>query len=138
MTVELLDEEAPDETDFVICWLAPLLRAGTIRDSADEFPFAAVQRVAGGDDPDECLDEPVVQVDILAEGVQAAKLIARQVDRRMKLLGRKQPDVIMSDGRIANADYFLTLQKPIPMPYKNELVERLVARYQLGLSYATA
>lgn len=138
MTVELLDEEAPDETDFVICWLQPLLRSGTIRDSADEFPFAAVQRVAGGDDPDECLDEPVVQIDILAEGVQAAKLIARRVDRRMKLLARKRPDVTLSDGSIANAEFCRTLQKPIPMPYKNELIIRHVARYELGLSYAPA
>lgn len=138
MSVELLDEEAPDVEDFVICWLAPLLRTAHIRETADEFPFAAVQRVAGGDDPNECLDEPVVQVDILAEGVQAVSLIARQVDRRMKLLARRQPDVTMSDGRIANADYFDTLQKPISMSYGNELIQRRVARYQLGLSYAPA
>lgn len=135
--IELLDEAAPDAEDFVVCWLQPLLLAAVLRDSDDPFPFAGVQRVAGGDDENEGLDEPIIQVDILDEGVVAASRTARLVDRRMKLLSRTQPDVTMSDGRVANAEWCDTIQKPIRMPYASESVTRYVARYRLGLSYVT-
>lgn len=136
MTVPLLDEEAPDSDDFVVCWLQPLLRSSVERDT-DELPYAGVQTVVDVSDPDCGTADPVVQVDILDRGVVAAKSTANKVNRRMELLFRECSDVVMSDGRTANLDFGRTLMKPVRMPYGDDKIVRYVGRYHLALSYVT-
>lgn len=137
MTAPLLDEAAPDDEDFVVCWLQPLLRAAVERDTG-ELPYAGVQHVAGDDDENSGTDDPVIQVDVLGDGVAAAKVAANRVHRRMQLLFRECSDVVMSDGRTANLDFGRTVMKPTRMPYADDQIVRYVARYQLAFSYVIA
>lgn len=140
-TDDLLTEEPPDEEDFVISWLQPLLQSATEHKADDPFPFAIVEYITGTDSVDEGTTDGVIQVDVLdiARGgmlaEQAAKITARQVHRRMMFLARHIPDVTMSDGTVANCDYLSTTERFNRKPYLNEKVVRLTARYALGLSY---
>ena len=139
---ELLDQDAPDVEDFLVHWLAPVLRCAVERKADDPLPFATVVRISGTDDPHEGVDDPVVQVDIfdtVRDGLlatQAAAISARNIHRRMTLLMR-EPDhtVLMSDARHANCDYVATVLRPFRMAYADDRIVRYVARYQVGLSY---
>lgn len=137
MTAELLDEDAPDAEDFLACWIAPLMRCATERKTNDALPFCVVARVAGGDDAQTGTDEAVVQLDVYARGALAASQAARDLHRRMSLLARTCPDVTMSDGIKANADYCDCTLRFFRMPYDDDQIVRYTARYQLGLSYVT-
>jgi hypothetical protein len=141
VSAPLLGEDAPDAEEMVVRWLSPLLRTAVERTNDEVLPFCQVTQVDGADDPNEGIDDPVIQLDILDTArsgmlaAQAAKLTARRVHRRMTLLARQSPTVTLSDGSHANADYVTPLLKPRRMEYPNERVVRYVARYQLGLSY---
>ena len=141
MTADLLDENAPDAEDFLCAWLAPLLRTATERKTDDEMPFCQVARISGEDDQHTGVDTEVLQLDIFDTAragllaAQNAATTARNVHRRMTLLGRELTTVTLSDGTTANADYVETVIKPFRMAYANDQVVRYVARYQLGLSY---
>lgn len=137
MPADLLSETAPDAEDFVVQWLLPLYPAATERTTGDALPFCVVARISGPDDPDEGLDQPVVQVDTFGVGAAAASLAAKDVHRRMLYLAKHSADVTMSDSSLANADWVETLLKPFRMPYQDDQIVRYVARYQLGLSYVT-
>jgi hypothetical protein len=144
MSTPLWTQGAPDESDFIVSWLSPLLRSAIERDSDDELPFALVQRVAGEDEIDCGTDDPVIQIDILARGadgepaVSVAKKWADKVHRRMMLLGRTDDDVTLSDSRAANCDFIECLMKPVRMPYTDDQIARFVGRYLIGLSHVTA
>lgn len=144
MTAELLDRDAPDEEDMVICWLQPLVRSATERGTKDPLPFCTVTRISGADDPDTGVDDPVVQVDVYATGASrgaatvAAKTVAKQVHRRMMLLARQLGTVTLSDHSVAAADYVETVLKPFRMDFDADLIVRYTARYRLGLHYVTA
>lgn len=138
----MLDEDAPDVEDFLCSWLAPLVRTATERRSDDPMPFCVVARISGTDDIDSGTDEPVVQVDIFdgahdgLQAVQNAKTMANNVQRRMNYLARHlDSNVLLSDGKTANAEVVTTVLKPFRMPYQDERIVRYVARYQVGLSY---
>lgn len=135
MTAELLGEGAPDVEDFLACWIGPLMRCATERKADEELPFCQVARLAGADDPDAGTDDAAVQLDIFDRGAAAASVAADRVHRRMMLLARTMPDVTMSDGSTANADFVTTTIKPFRMSYEDDQIVRYVARYQLGLSY---
>ena len=141
MSAPLLGEDAPDLEDFVVCWIAQVMRCATERETDDDLPFCQVARITGEDDPDTGTGEEVVQLDIfdharngLLAG-QAAAISARNIHRRMTKLSRELSTVTVSDGSHVNADYVRTLIKPFRMAYANEQVVRYVARYSLGLSY---
>lgn len=132
---DLLDEDAPDAEDFVICAMASVMGCSAEKFTGDEWPFCIVQRVAGADLPDEGIDYPVIQLDFYAPGIQAAKAAANEGHRRLMYLARNLVDITMSDGSIANADYVKTFQKAVKLPYADDLIRRYSARYELGLSY---
>lgn len=140
---DLLNETAPDEEDFVACYMQPVVRTAAERSTNDELPFCVAFRVSGPDDPDVGLDEPVMQLEWFDKArngmsaLQNAKLSARDGHRRMLYLARHSVNVVMSDGSVANADYLTTLLKPFRMAYEDDQIVRYVARYQLGLSYVT-
>ncbi len=132
---DLYEEDAPDAEDFVICAMASVMGCSGEKFTGNEWPFCIVQRVAGKDLPDQGIDYPVVQLDFYAPGVQAAKIAANDGHRRMIYLARNLVDITMSDGSTANADYVKTFQKAVRLPFKDELIVRYSARYELGLSY---
>lgn len=144
MTAELYDLDAPDSEDFVVSWLAPLMRSATERDTDDELPFALVQLVSSEEEPDCGEAEHAIQVDFFDtarngfRAVQQAKMTAREGHRRMLLMARELPTVVLSDGSTVGADYLFVTMRPQRMPYANESIVRFVARYRLGLSYVTA
>lgn len=144
MSVELLEEDAPDAEEFVIAWLEALTdtggRVAVEREAGAELPFWIVTRVAGPDDPDCFADWPVVDVDLLVDNTSgdqhvAAKDEAKRTHRRMLYLAQHVPDVTMADGSLANCDWVKSLQRPVRMPYSDKNVIRYVARYELGLSF---
>lgn len=141
MTTELFPDQAPDSEDFFVSWLQPLMRAGTERKTGDALPFALVQHITGDDCLDEGTDDGVVQVDFFDTArngfvaAQNAKTIARQGHRRILYLALHLPDVEMSDGTTANADYVTTVMTPTRMDYADDSVVRYTARYAVGLSY---
>lgn len=135
MTADLLPEDAPDAEELVVCWLADLLRAAVVRRTGDPLPFCQVSRVAGADDSSTGVDDPVVQLDIFADGVAAAATTAKEVHRRMTLLGRTAADVTLTSGAKANCDYVDCTLKPFRMAYEDDQIVRYTARYTLGLSY---
>lgn len=141
MTTDLYPDQAPDSEDFFVSWLQPVMRAGTERKSGDDYPFALVQHITGDDCLDEGTDDGVVQVDFFdkARGdlvaAQTAKSAARRGHRRILYLAQHLPDVEMSDGSTANADYVTTVLTPTRMDYPDESVVRYTARYAVGLSY---
>jgi hypothetical protein len=143
MAADLYPEQAPDDEDFIVCWLAPLMRSATERKTGDPLPFALVQHVTGEDCPDEGTDDGVIQIDFFDKArngftaVQNAKHTARQGHRRMLYLARHLPYVEVSDGSEVAADYVSTLMKPTRMDSVDESVARFVARYAVGLSYVT-
>lgn len=141
MTVDLLDRDAPDSEDFMVCWLQPLMRAATERRTDDPLPFAVVQCISAVDDPDTGVDDEIVQVDFLDEArgglpaAAAAKQTALRGHRRITRCSRYVDPVLMSDGSTAFADYLDTVMRPVRMEYPNDQVVRYVARYRIGLSY---
>ena len=137
MTEPLLEMDAPDEEDFVCCWLQPVIRAAVDRELGDELPFVTVERISGADDDDQGTDEPVVQLDIYDRGVPAAKAAARLVHRRMRRLFRDCPNVTLSDGSIASIDFGETVIKPFRMAYADDQIIRYTARYHLGTTDVT-
>lgn len=132
---DLHDEDAPDAEDFAVSAMASVMRTSVERFTGSEWPFCVVQRVAGEDNPEQGIDYPVIQLDFYAPGKQAAKTAANEGHRRMMYLARNLVDITMSDGSIANADYVKTFQKAVALPYKDDLIVRYSARYELGLSY---
>lgn len=141
MTVDVHPDMAPDAEDFVVCWLQPLMRAGTERKPGDVLPFALVQYISGDDCADEGTEDGVIQIDFFDKArngfvaAQNAKTAARLGHRRMLYLGKHLPDVVISDGTVANADYAYTVMTPKRMEYPDESIVRYVARYAVGLSY---
>lgn len=137
MTVDLLDEDAPDEEDFVSCWMQPVMRSAVERGLDDVLPFCEVTRVAGSDEPECGTDDPVIQLDFYGLGATAAKAAAKQGHRRMMYLARHLPTVEMSDGSTVGADYVETVLRPFRMTYAHDQIVRYTARYALGLHYVT-
>lgn len=129
--------DAPDEEDFVCCWLQPVIRAAVDRQLGDVLPFVTVERISGTDDENQGTDEPVVQLDIYARGVEAAKTAAKQVHRRMLRLFQDCPNVTLSDGSIASIDFGETVIKPFRMAYSDDQIVRYTARYHLGTTFVT-
>ncbi|MCV7434815.1 hypothetical protein [Mycolicibacterium bacteremicum] len=141
---DLHDREAPDSEDFVVHWLAPLLRSATERETDDVLPFAVVQQISGDDDVDTGTAEDAIQVDWFdrardgMEAAQRSKLTAREGHRRMLLLAHDLPAIEVSDGTTVGADYLTTTMKPTRMPYADEKIVRYVSRYRLGTSFVAA
>lgn len=133
---DLLDEGAPDVDEVFVAMLAPVLRTTIDRDPDDELPFCLVQRIDGPDNPNCGTDDPVVQLDILAHGIEAAKDAADRVHRRVMYVARMSPDIEIASGPV-NVDFIDTLMKPKRMPYPDDQIVRFVARYAAGLSYVT-
>lgn len=133
----LYDQDSPDEEDFAVCWMQPVMRSAVERDLNDVLPFCEVTGVDGADDPNAGTADPVVQLDFYAHGAAAAKAAAKQGHRRMNLLFRTGGTVTMSDGTYASLDFGECLIRPFRMPYQHDLIVRYTARYLLGLSYVT-
>ncbi|AAN12571.1 head-tail adaptor [Mycobacterium phage Che9c] len=132
---DLHDQDAPDEEDFVVCWMQPVMRTAVERDIDAELPFCEVTRIDGADDPEAGTDNPVIQLDFYALGAEAAKAAAKQGHRRMLFLFRNFPTVTLSDGTLADLDFGETLIKPFRMAFEHDQIVRYTARYQLGTSY---
>lgn len=134
MSDSLLDVDAPDDEDFVCCWLQPVIRASVERELGDELPFCTVQRISGADDENEGVDDPTTQIDVYGYGVTAAKAASKAMHRRMNRLFRDCPNVTLSDGTIAALDYGETVIKPFRMTYADDKIVRYTARYKLGFT----
>lgn len=134
---DLHDQDAPDEEDFVACWMQPVMRTAVERDLDEELPFCEVTRIDGADDPESGTDDPVIQLDFYARGAAAAKAASKLGHRRMLFLFRNSPTVTLSDGSLADIDFGVTLIKPFRMPFEYDLIVRYTARYMLGTSYVT-
>lgn len=135
---ELYEEDTPDSEDFLVAWLAPLMRSATERKTNDVLPFALVTRIVGSDDPDSGSCEDTLQVDVLARGAQAAAVAAKNMHRRINLLARTQIPVTLSDSTVVGPDYVKTVRRPSREPYPDDKIVRYVARYRLGLSFVAA
>ncbi|SKU70632.1 Uncharacterised protein [Mycobacteroides abscessus subsp. massiliense] len=133
----LYDQDPPDEEDFIVCWMAPVLTSAVERKLDDPLPFCEVTGVSGDDNPDAGTSDPVVQLDFYGLGAEAAKAAAKQGHRRMNLLFRTCATVTMSDGALASPDFGTCLIRPFRMPFEHDQIVRYTARYQLGLSYVT-
>lgn len=144
MTATLDSFCTPDPVDYFVAALAPIMRAASERQTDDEFPFALVTLIAGVDNPDAGGSDDVIQVDYLdrarngLEAIAAATATAKSGHRRIMHLARNEVGITISDGSTVYADYLKVRQKPIPMPYANDSVRRLVARYDVGLAFVTA
>lgn len=141
MTVELVDEDAPDCRDFVVSWMSEAMRSALRRTTDDVFPFALVQLITATEDAESGTVDNVIQIDYLdvardgMEAAEAANATATRGHRRMKVLARNPlEDVVLSDGSTANLDYLRPTLGPIEQPYINDRVVRLVARYEMGFS----
>lgn len=142
MTV--LDEDAPDEEEFVVCALQSVMRtAGEMPANNQDWPFCTVVRVSGDDDPVAGTDDPVIQLDFYGKGstrdesLVAAKTAAKQGHRRMMQLAKYGDAVTLSDDSDVSADFITTVLKPFRMAFEHDLVVRYTARYLVGLSYVT-
>lgn len=129
--------DAPDEEDFVCCWMQPVMRTAVDRQLGDVLPFCTVERISGTDDENQGTDEPVVQLDFYARGVEAAKAAARLGHRRMLRLFQDCPNVTLSDGSVASIDFGETVIKPFRMTYSDDQIVRYTARYHLGTTFVT-
>lgn len=142
MTADVLDEDAPDEEDFIICAMQSVMRtAGEMPANNQEWPFCTVARVSGDDDPNAGTDDPVVQLDFYGTGqtrdeaLVAAKTAAKQGHRRMMKLAKYGDSVTVSDESDVSADFITTVLRPFRMAFDHDLVVRYTARYLVGLSY---
>lgn len=131
---DLLDQDAPDVDDFVVTWLQPVIRAAIERETDDVLPFCVVTRVAGDDDQDCGFNSAVIQLDVFARGVVAAKQASKTVRRRMNYLARYLDHVPLSDGA-ASASYVSNQIDFTRAPYADEQIVRLIARYAVGIPY---
>lgn len=141
MTVEVLNEAPDDAEEVVIAWLTPLRRTAQTRRSGEVLPFTLVSHLTGTEDVCNFYADDVVSVHTLCDkglGEDNAKDEADATHRRMLLLGRYLPDVVLTDGRIATIDYCDVFERPKWVPYGDDQILRKVGRYKLGLSYVTA
>lgn len=138
MSIELLDDDAPDVEQVVAVWLRELGRAGTVYTSGDQLPYRVVKRVAGTDDLDLGDDFAVISVHTFAATMRAAKTETRLTHRRMNYLARyPHTDIELSDGTIVNIDSCVCTEKPTEETYSADVV-RYVARYRIGLAFTPA
>lgn len=133
----LYDQDAPDEEDFVVCWMQPVMKSAVERKLDDVLPFCEITGISGDDDPDAGTADPVVQLDFYGRGAREAKAAANRGRRRMNLLIRTCATVTMSDGTLASLDFGECLIRPVRMPYAHDQIVRYMARYHLGLSFVT-
>jgi len=141
VTAEILNEAPDDAEECVIAWLNPLRRSAQTRRSGDPLPFTLITHITGTEDLDCGYADDVVSVHTLCDkslGEDNAKNEADATHRRMLLLGRYLPDVVLTDGRVATIDYCDVFQRPRWEPYGDDQILRKVGRYRLGLSYVTA
>lgn len=136
--VELLESDAEDAEELIIAWLQPLRPTAVQRETGDPLPFTLVVQVAGTEDADLELADPVVSVHTLVDralGWDNAKSEARMTRRRMRELARYHDPITMSDGRLANVDYCNVFESERWVEYEDTQILRKVGRYQLGISY---
>lgn len=138
---EVLGEAPDDAEEVIIAWLQPLRRSAQTRVSGDPLPFTLITHITGTEDLDCFYADDVVSVHTLCDkkfGVDSAKEEADATHRRMLLLGRYLPDVVLTDGRTATIDYCDVFERPHWVPYGDDQILRKVGRYKIGLSYVTA
>lgn len=138
MTVDLLEESAADVEELLIAWLSPLGAPGLTgfkRPAGSNLPFRLVRRVAGLEDDCESLDSPVVSVHTFcdASDPDAAMDECKRTHKRMMLLARDVPEIVLADGRQACVESVECTEKPTWVDYTDEIL-RKVGRYQLGLT----
>lgn len=136
MTVDLLNETAPDVQRVIVAWLRPLGRAGTQRLSGDPLPFRLVTRIAGADDHVEGIDVAVVSVHTFATH-ETATDASNETHQRMLYLQRHPfTDVTMlGSGVVANINFCETVEKPTLVDYGDPNLLRYVGRYRIGLDF---
>jgi hypothetical protein len=138
VTIELLDSAAEDAEEVLVAWLQPLRATAVQRETGDPLPFTIVTQVAGTEDVDLEIADPIVSVHILVDkalGWDNAKEEKKLTERRMSELARWQDYITMSDGRVANVDYVTVVEPQHKQPYEDTQIIRYVGRYQIGLSY---
>lgn len=145
MTVDLYDQDTPNSVAFVLAWLLPLGASarslGVRRREDGPLPFRQVNLLDEQEDPNLFDVEALVSVHTYAEpaaGLDADTVATREGDRthrRMLLLARTSPDVILPGGLVVNAESFRTVERPALRDYGDDRVSRVKAVYSLGFSF---
>lgn len=145
MSVELLDQAAPNVVVFILAWLRPLGPCDLTRPEGGPLPYRMVNVIHEVDDIDEGLSVATFSVHTFAAatgGVDADTMALREGDvthRRMQYLSlHPSTDVVMPDDRIVNPDFLDTIEKPAWRDYQDDSISRVKAVYRVGLSFAPA
>ncbi len=142
-SVELLGSHAENPVELVIAWLKPLRRTGAARVAGDPLPFTLVTHVGGSEDPATGFSRQLVQVDTLCDialGYAAAFAEGVKTHDRMTLLARHCDcgSITLADTFPAAVDYVNVAESPRLIEYEDVRILRVMARYQIGLSYVAA
>lgn len=129
---------APNPTNLLAAWLAPIRRSGAARRLDDPLPFTIITKIGGTDDPGcECA-EPLMSLHTLSDkdlGYGNAEDEADTTHRAMTELARWVPPILLPDGTQAALDYVLVKQVQVPADYDEVGVLRWIGRYSLGICY---
>ncbi len=142
MTIELLDEAAPNAALFVLAWLRALGPGDITRPAGGPLPFRMVNVIHEVDDIDEGLSIATFSVHTFAtttDGVDADTIAIREGDRthrRMQYLSKHPSTDVVLGGRIVNPDFIDTIEKPAWRDYQDDSISRVKAVYRVGLSFA--
>jgi hypothetical protein len=140
-TLQLLDQYPQPIELLATAWLKPLRPSGAAYRAEDSLPFTLITRIGGNDDLWRQLDDPVISVHTLTDktlGYRNLFIETQNTHRRMLRLGLFLDDIVLSDGSVAAVDYVKIFQAPLEVRFEDVMVLRMVARYQIGLSYISS
>jgi hypothetical protein len=141
VSVDLVDQDAPNATLFMLSWAAPLGAVGQSRYESGPLPYRQFNRIGGTDVDDEGIDHVLMSVHTFGWARTPAERSTTlhecdRTHRRMTLLARDPlRDITMPDGSIANLDYLETVEKPRLSDYGVDTIHRYKAVYRFGLSF---
>jgi hypothetical protein len=141
VSVELVDQDAPNATYFMLSWLGGLGDVGQTRYESGPLPYRQCNRIGGEDVDEEGIDHVLMSVHTFgwarnADEEDATAQEADRTHRRVRLLARNPlSDVVMPDGSIANLDYLETVEKSRLAEYGDDNIHRYKAVYRFGLPF---
>lgn len=141
MTIELVDQDAPNATLFILSWAAPLGAVGQSRYEDGPLPYRQFNRIGGEDIDEEGIDHVLMSAHTFGwartPAERSATLHAADTThKRIRLLARNPlSDIVMPDGSIANLDYLETVEKPRLSDYGTDTIHRYKAVYRFGLPF---
>lgn len=97
----------------------------------ERLPFIALDLVGGGQDYFE--DHPFIAIDVFTNRRGGGKARAKKIAAGISLAFLRYPDSVVVGERIFQIDSATSVQSPMAVPWGDENIRRITARYELSV-----